>query len=71
VSNQDLETRVAVLEAKIDAAGLAELPARLATLDSKVDSGFARVAGALWAFAVVGGMATVAAAVLGAFLALR
>jgi hypothetical protein len=70
-SELDLETRVAVLEAKIEGADLAGLRRELALLSAKVDAGFSRVSGALWAFAVVGGLVTGVAALVGAFFALR
>jgi hypothetical protein len=67
----DLETRIAVLEAKVEASDVAGLRREVVALASEMRSGFSRVSGALWAFAVVGGVVSLAAVVLGAFVALR
>lgn len=67
----ELEAAVAVLQAEVKAADVVGLRREVAALGAEVRAGFARMSGALWAFAAVGGLVGLAATVIGVVLALR
>jgi hypothetical protein len=69
--NPDVETRLAVLEAKVEAQDVAGLRRELSAMATEMRAGFASVRGAIWAVVAIGGIVGFASVAIGLVLTVR